>query len=189
MPGKRVDEQARPADRGHTQLAIGLGADRIVDLGHHLRDVERLGRQLRRQDVAVVTLGQREEHVGAVGAGAAQDVLVGAVAADGLTGEVLFETVKASVLMSMTVTLVPLAREPLGNAGANPPAADDDYAHQRRATTAALGGAIWACSMPRERRSSLMATGSRSSTTSHGAFSSTYGTTVPSVKSPPKRFR
>ena len=48
-----------------------------------LRDAERLDRELGGHDVAVVALGQGEEDVGAFGAGPTQDVLVGAVAADG----------------------------------------------------------------------------------------------------------
>ena len=45
---------------------------------------ERLDRELGGHDVAVVALGQGEEQVGALGAGPAQDVLVGAVAAQRL---------------------------------------------------------------------------------------------------------
>ena len=43
---------------------------------------ERLDAQLGGHDVAVVALGQGEEQVGVLGAGAAQGVLVGAVAAE-----------------------------------------------------------------------------------------------------------
>ena len=67
---------------------VGLGAHRVVDLGHDVRDPERLGRQLSREDVAVVAVGQREEPVGAFGAGTPEDGLVGAVAAQRLAREV-----------------------------------------------------------------------------------------------------
>ena len=60
-----------------------------------LLDAERLGGQLGGHDVAVVALGQGQEDVGALGAGAAQDVLVGAVAADGLPPKVAGRRSKA----------------------------------------------------------------------------------------------
>ena len=48
---------------------------------------ERLVGELGGHHVAVVALGQGQEDVGALGAGPAQDVLVGAVAADGVAAE------------------------------------------------------------------------------------------------------
>ena len=79
---------------------------------------KRLGRQLGRQDVAVVALGEREEAVGALGAGAPQDVLVGAVGADGLAGEVLVEPVERLGTGVDDGDLVTRAGEPAGQAGA-----------------------------------------------------------------------
>ena len=53
-----------------------------------LRDAERLGRQLCGQDVAIVAVGEGQEPVSALRAGAPQDALVGAVAAQRLAREV-----------------------------------------------------------------------------------------------------
>ena len=59
----------------------------IVDLGDHPIDAERLVGELRGHDVAIVALGQGDEHVGSLGADATEDVLVRTVAADRLATE------------------------------------------------------------------------------------------------------
>ena len=89
------------------ELGVGLGPQRVVDLGDDPADAERLGGELGGHDVAVVALGQGEEHVGALGAGPAQDVLVGAVAADGVAAEVDGRRSKAAVAMSRMITSWP----------------------------------------------------------------------------------
>ena len=93
----RVDHQPRPAEGGDAELRVGLGPDRVVDLGDDLVDAERLGRQLGGHDVAVVALGQGQEDVGALGPGPAEDVLVGAVAPDRLAAEASGRRSKAAV--------------------------------------------------------------------------------------------
>ena len=82
-----VDHHHRPVQRVDAQRGVGLGPDRVVDLADDVLDAERLGRQLGGQDVAVVAVGERQEPVGAFGAGTTQDALVGAVAAQGLARE------------------------------------------------------------------------------------------------------
>ena len=77
-----VDDQPGAAHRGDAELGVGLGAERIVDLGDDPLGAERLDRQLGRHDVAVVTLGQGQEDIGVRRAGAPQHVLVRPVAAD-----------------------------------------------------------------------------------------------------------
>ena len=82
-----VDHPARPVDRVDAHRGVGLGAHRVVDLGHDVRDAERLGRQLGGEDVAVVAVGEREEPVRPFRAGAPEGGLVGAVAAQRLARE------------------------------------------------------------------------------------------------------
>ena len=77
-----VDHQPGPAQRGDPELGIGLGPQRVVDLGDDPVDAELLGRELGGHDVPVVAFGQGQEDVGALGAGPLEDVLVGAVATD-----------------------------------------------------------------------------------------------------------
>ena len=82
-----VHHQPRPAQRRDPELGVGLGPQRVVDLGDDPVDAERLGRELGGHDVAVVAFGQGQEDVGALGAGPPEDVLVRAVAADRLAAE------------------------------------------------------------------------------------------------------
>ena len=77
-----VDHQPGPAQRGDPELGVGLGPQRVVDLGDDPVDAELLGRELGGHDVPVVAFGQGQEDVGALGAGPLEDVLVGAVATD-----------------------------------------------------------------------------------------------------------
>ena len=77
-----VDHEPRPAQRGDAELGVGLGPQRVVDLGDDPLDAELLGRELGGHDVPVVAFGQGQEDVGALGAGPLEDVLVGAVATD-----------------------------------------------------------------------------------------------------------
>ena len=88
------------------ELGVGRRPHGVVDLGDDLRGrSKRLGRELRGHHVAVVALGQGEEDVGALGARAAQHVLVGAVAADRrCPPNVDGRRSKAAVDMSRTMT-------------------------------------------------------------------------------------
>ena len=86
--------QGRAADGGHAELGVSLGADRVVDLRDRSPRTEDLDRELGGHHIAIVALGQREEQVAILGAGAAQHGFVGAVAADGIAVEVPRQTVE-----------------------------------------------------------------------------------------------
>ena len=156
--GQGLDHHVRPADDGDAHRGVRLGPDRVVDLGHDHRHRERLGRQLRGEDVAVVALGEREEPVGALDADAPQHVLVGAVGADRVAREVLGQPVEGIGLEVDDGDLVTRVREAAGQAGADPATAHDDGAHSGRPsrvrparaasstdsrTTRTLQGAFW----------------------------------------------
>ena len=83
----RVGHQVRPAERRDPEVRVRLGPDRVVDLGDDPLRPERLVGELGGHDVAVVALGHRDEDVGVLGAGPAERVLVGAVAAQGVAAE------------------------------------------------------------------------------------------------------
>ena len=82
-----VAEDDRSADRLEPEGAVRVAPQRVVDLGDHARHVEPMLGELRGQGIAVIALGQGHDDVGLLGAGRAHDVLVGAVAADGLAAE------------------------------------------------------------------------------------------------------
>ena len=94
-------------------------------------DAEQLfGRELRGEGVAVVALGQREEPVGAVRADPPQHVLVRAVGADRLAREVRLEPVERVGVDVDDRDVVARPGEALGQAGADPAAADDHRSHR-----------------------------------------------------------
>src|SRR5438876_1884425 len=81
----RVEERAedcRPREGVDAQLAVGLRAHRLVDLGDYLLHAEDLLRDLSAHEVAVVTFGQREDRVGPFDAGLAQHLEIGPVTED-----------------------------------------------------------------------------------------------------------
>ena len=143
-----------------------MARTRVVDLGDDPLDAERLVGELGGHDVAVVALGQGQEHVGALGAGPAEDVLVGPVAADGLPAEVDGSRSKADGETVQDDDLVAGAVVGLGDGCADPAASDDDDLHDG---------------------SSLI--GSRTTQTAHGAFWRMYGMVRPMANSPPNRLR
>jgi hypothetical protein len=63
-----------------TAFIIRFVPDRVVDLGNGPAGPERLGRHLGGHHVPVVALGQGQEQIGILCAGAAQGVLVRAIA-------------------------------------------------------------------------------------------------------------
>ena len=148
------------------ELRVRLGPHRVVDLGDDLRDAERLGRELGRHDVAVVALGHGQEDVGALGAGAAQDVLVGAVAADRPAAERRRQAVERVGPGVDDDDLVTGPVVGVGDGRADAAAAHDDDLHDASSDI-----------------------GSRTTQTVHGAFCRTYGMVRPMAKSPPNRVR
>ena len=115
-----------------------------------LPDAERLVGQLGGHHVAVVALGHRDEDVGALGAGPAEDVLVGAVAADGVAAERRRQAVERLGREVEDDHVVAGGIEVCGEDGADPAAADDDDLHD-----------------------GSPGIGSRTTQTAHGAFLST----------------
>ncbi len=129
MVDKCVDQQPRAADRGQAEHRVGLGPDRVVDLGHDVPHSEGLGRELRREGVAVVALGQGEEPVGVLCTRAPQHVLVRAVGADGLTREVGLEPVEGISRDVDDRHVIAGPGQPLGKSGADSAAAHNHYSH------------------------------------------------------------
>ena len=101
-----VDEDVRPAEGRDPEIGIGGGAHRIVDLRDDPLRPEVLDGDLGRHDVAVVALGEREEDVGILGTGAAEDVLVGAIAPDRAATEVGREPVEGATVLVRCVVKV-----------------------------------------------------------------------------------
>jgi hypothetical protein len=125
----RVRHQVRPAERRDPEVGVGLRADRVVELGHDLVDVERLVGQLGGHHVAVVALGHRDEHVGTARAGPLEDVLVGAVAADRGAAEGRWQAVERLRRQVDDHDFVARRIEVRGELGADASGADDDDLH------------------------------------------------------------
>ena len=132
LPGVAEDlgrHQVGAAQGRDAEVRVRLGPDGVVDLGHGLAGAERLDAQLRGHDVAVVALGQGEEQVGVLGAGAAQHVLVGAVAAQGGAREARGQPVERGRFQVDDQDLPAGPVQLVGDAGADAPAADHDGFH------------------------------------------------------------
>ena len=84
LVGRPLDRR----DRRDAEPLVDLGAAGVVDPGHDLLDAERLARHPRRDDVGVVTAGDRGERVGPPDAGLLEHGLVEAVAGDAVAVEV-----------------------------------------------------------------------------------------------------
>ena len=92
-------------------------------------DLEQLLGQLRGEDVAVVAFGQGEEVVGTVCAQPPQDVLLRSVGAHCLPRKVRLELVERLAVDIDDRDVVALPGQPLGQAGADAPTANDYRAH------------------------------------------------------------
>ena len=162
-----VAEDDRAADRLEPEGAVGVAAQRVVDLGDHAGHVEPMLGELRGQRIAVVALRQGHDDVGLLGAGRAHDVLVGAVAADRLATErrrQAAEGARGHVDDDDRLTaLVELGGDPRSDAAAS----DDDHPH-----------GVCASSFVSARRHHTGAVELRM----------TYGTVRPASHCPPNRF-
>src|SRR6267143_3928184 len=86
----RVEERAEdggPGERVDPHLAVRLGAHWIGHFRDHLLDAKYLLGDLRRHEIAVVPLSEREERVGALDARLPQNLEIRAVPEDGLALE------------------------------------------------------------------------------------------------------
>ena len=129
VPEHGRGHQIGPAQRRDPQVRVGLGPDRIVDLGERLLRPEDLDAQLGGHHVAVVALGQGQEQVGILGAGAAQHVLVGAVAPERRAAKPGREAVEGGGREVHDQDLPAGAVQLVGDAGADPAAPDDHGFH------------------------------------------------------------
>ncbi len=125
----RGGHQVGATEGGDAQVGIRLGANRVVDLGDRLAGAELLDAQLRGHDVAVVAFCEGEEEVGVLGAGPAQGVLVGAVAAQRGATERRWEAVERRRREVQDEDLPAGAVQLVGQTGPDATTADDHGFH------------------------------------------------------------
>src|ERR1041385_1050134 len=126
----------RRAEHAEPELAVDLGPDRVVDPSDDLVHVEDVLGDLRGHDVAVVALRHGDEAVRLLGAGAAQEVGLHAVADHEAAPEAVLEDApgrepaEGAGIAVDDGHLVPAAIELLGEARADSAAADDEDLHR-----------------------------------------------------------
>ena len=164
---ERVDAQpsAGPAERREPEFGVRLGSDRVVDLGD-----ERSTPSASDASWAAMTLrlspSVRARKSRRLGACAAKDVLIGAVAADRLATERRRQAIEREVTMSTRSTWWPAASKASATDRADAATSDDHCLHL-------VSSGI----------------GSRTTHTAQGAFWRMYGMVLPMANSPPKRLR
>jgi len=110
-------------------LPIRVGADRIVDLRDDLLHPEDLLRDLRGHEIPVVALRQRDERIGLLDTGLAEDVEIGAVAEQRRSLEVLRQMREGGAFEIDHSDVVAAGVEQASEERSGPAAADDDDLH------------------------------------------------------------
>jgi hypothetical protein len=130
-----VRQDGGAADGLQAQRPIGLGPERIVDLGDDPGNAEHVLGQLGGHDIPIVALGQGHDDLGHLGFRTAQDVLIPADAANGDPAVAARQTLEgAGIEVDHGHVVAPLV-EPDGGLGAHPSAADDDDPHGESASS------------------------------------------------------